>query len=191
MGSCWNGEDLKKLGEQHGWLDKGPGGNHPILMKKAGHRTVPIRGKNMYTLYLPYETSFDEDNRTYCCTGLDRRGKVFGAGSGETLALAAGRLRECVLESLLADASDGNDFTFDLLRLPRGGDFVQFSPQDLLPIRIRLARALRRLKQAEVAERMGITQQAYARLERAGANPTVGMIARLESALQQEILQLA
>jgi transcriptional regulator with XRE-family HTH domain len=50
---------------------------------------------------------------------------------------------------------------------------------------------MRRLKQAEVAERMGITQQAYSRLERAGANPTLGLLVRLEEALQQELLLLA
>lgn len=46
MGSApWKGAELKAIGEGHGWLDAGPGANHPILMQKAGHRTVPIRGK--------------------------------------------------------------------------------------------------------------------------------------------------
>lgn len=46
MGSAaWFGIDLKKLGENIGWKDEGPGAKHPILMKKAGERSVPIRAK--------------------------------------------------------------------------------------------------------------------------------------------------
>lgn len=46
MGSAaWNGIDLKKIGEKYGWKDAGPGGSHPILMRKPGYRTVPIRAK--------------------------------------------------------------------------------------------------------------------------------------------------
>ena len=135
--------------------------------------------------------TFDEDSRTHCCTGRDRRGKIFGVGSGSTLALAEQRLKEAVFEALLADAANGNDHTCDLFRTPQGDSFCQLKAQDLLPIRIRLARSFRHLKQAEVAERMGITQQAYARLERSGSNPTFALLARLELALQEELLQLA
>lgn len=46
MGSAsWYGSDIAKIGKQHGWEDAGPGGNHPHVMKKAGHRPVPIRHK--------------------------------------------------------------------------------------------------------------------------------------------------
>jgi transcriptional regulator with XRE-family HTH domain len=64
------------------------------------------------------------------------------------------------------------------------------TPLEVLPVRIRLARSMRRLKQSEVAGRMGISQQAYSRLERAGSNPTFSLLTRLEEALQQAILQL-
>ena len=144
----------------------------------------------MYNLYLPYEVSFDEASRTYCCEGLDRHGKAFGVGAGATLAMAERHLREHVVESLLADAADGNDHTGDLRRTPGGDQTLRLIPLELLPIRIRLARSMRRLKQAEVAERMGITQQAYSRLERSGSNPTFALLARLEEALQQELLQM-
>lgn len=145
----------------------------------------------MHNLYLPYEVSFDEDSRTYCCVGVDRNGKPFGVGSAATPELAESRLREAIFDSLLADAADGNDHTASLFRAPKGESYLLLVPQEQLPIRIRLARATRRLKQAEVAERMGISQQAYSKLERAGANPTVALLSRLESALQQEILVLA
>ena len=145
----------------------------------------------MQTLYLPYEVTFDEGSLTYCCTGLDRHGKVFGVGSGSTPEKAEQRLREAVFVALLADAADGNDYTSDLFRTPQGDNFLLMGPLDLLPIRIRLARFSRHYKQIEVAERMGISQQAYARLERTGANPTLALLARLEKALQQDILQMA
>jgi len=46
MGSAtWKGADLKAIAMVHGWIDGGPGANHPFLMKKPGHRTVPLRGK--------------------------------------------------------------------------------------------------------------------------------------------------
>jgi DNA-binding XRE family transcriptional regulator len=144
----------------------------------------------MNNLYLPYEVSFDDDSRTFCCEGIDRNGKPFGVGSGATLEIAVNRLRESVFDSLIADASDGNDHTTSFHRTPRGDDFILLTAQDLLPIHIRLIRSTRRLKQVEVAERMGISQQAYSKLEQAGANPTLALVARLEMALQQEILQM-
>jgi DNA-binding XRE family transcriptional regulator len=145
----------------------------------------------MHNLYLPYEVSFDIESQTYCCTGLDREEEIFGTGSGATVELARQRFREAVFESLLSDASDGNDNTSSLYRTLKGDPCLVLSAVELLPIRIRLARAARRLKQAEVAERMGISQQAYSKLERVGTNPTLALLSRLEIALQQEILQLA
>lgn len=41
----FKGEILKRLAEQNGWVDVGPGANHPFVMKKAGQRRVPIRAK--------------------------------------------------------------------------------------------------------------------------------------------------
>lgn len=145
----------------------------------------------MRTLYLPYETSFDPGSRTHCCEGLDTEGRPFGAGSGTTLAQARTRLREAILDALLADANQGNDYTPSLHPSPGDGPFLPFSSLDLLPVHIRLARATRQMKQSEVAQRMGISQQAYSKLEQPGCNPTVSLLTRLETALQREILLLA
>lgn len=145
----------------------------------------------MQSLFLPFETSFDDASQSYCCVGVDRFGKPFGAGSGATVEEAVARLREALFDSLLADAADGNDSSFSLFRSQQGDACLPLSVCDLLPVRIRLARAARRLNQGEVAARMGISQQAYSRLERPGSNPTIGMLARLEDALQQELLTLA
>lgn len=46
MGSAaWKGKELKDIAERHGWVDSGPGGKHPFVMKKPGKRTVPLRDK--------------------------------------------------------------------------------------------------------------------------------------------------
>lgn len=41
----FKGAILKRLAEENGWVDDGPGANHPFVMKKLGHRPVPIRAK--------------------------------------------------------------------------------------------------------------------------------------------------
>ena len=44
---------------------------------------------------------------------------------------------------------------------------------------------------ADVAARLGLTQQAYQKLETPGANPTLATILRLEQALGVALLRLA
>lgn len=84
-------------------------------------------GNPMRTLYLPYETSFDPESRTYCCEGLDTEGRPFGVGSGDTPVRAGARLREVVMDALLADAYQGNDYTPSLHPGPGSGPFLPFS----------------------------------------------------------------
>jgi transcriptional regulator with XRE-family HTH domain len=66
-----------------------------------------------------------------------------------------------------------------------------FTPLELIPIRLRLLRARHGLSQAQVADRLAMTQQAYAKLERPGANLQLKTIQQVESALNEELLQLA
>lgn len=45
MGSAlMKGLEIVKLANAHGWADEG-GTKHPHLLKKAGKRPVPVRGK--------------------------------------------------------------------------------------------------------------------------------------------------
>jgi transcriptional regulator with XRE-family HTH domain len=61
----------------------------------------------------------------------------------------------------------------------------------LIPVHLKLARARAKLRQADMAERLGITQQAYAKLERPGANPTLQTLIQLERVLGHELVAWA
>jgi antitoxin HicB len=60
---------------------------------------------------------------------------------------------------------------------------IEPEPEIVAPILLRWAREEARLTQGEVATRMGVTQQAYQRLERSGANPSVKTLARAARAM--------
>jgi DNA-binding XRE family transcriptional regulator len=147
--------------------------------------------EKMKALYLPYEGSFDEESACWGVIGRDSAGDDFGVGVGETIEEAERRLRAWVLDSLVAAASDGEDRLGDLVQEKPAGEHLAFTPLDLLPIRLRQLRARRELSQAQVAERLGMSQQAYAKLERPGANPELRTLVQVERALDAELLRFA
>jgi DNA-binding XRE family transcriptional regulator len=143
----------------------------------------------MHMLYLPYELQYDDETRTYCISGQDNHGETFGVGGGPTPETCEQTLRDAVLDVLESHAADGEDRFGDLHRTPPSeGPFLVFTPADVVPIRLRLARARARLRQSDMAERLGITQQAYAKLERPGANPTLRTLLQAEQALGTPLL---
>jgi DNA-binding XRE family transcriptional regulator len=144
----------------------------------------------MKSLYLPYRVERDEESRTLCLIGRDRHGKDWGVGSGTHLQEAEKWLRAWMLDCLEAAALEGNDLTGELCESGEG-DALLFAPSELLPIRLKLARSQAHLKQTEMADRLGITQQAYAKLERPGANPTLQTLWQLERALGRDLLAWA
>lgn len=145
----------------------------------------------MKALFLAYSLEHDSETRTWAATGKDRHGRIFGVGSGNTQEAAVQALKEAVWDSLAADAADGVDWTGTLRQRPPKDGHLTFDGADLLPIRLRLARAQARLKQADMAKRLKITQQAYAKLERPGANPGLRTIADLEHAFGRELMAWA
>ena len=74
---------------------------------------------------------------------------------------------------------------------PGAEDVEWHVPADLLPVRIRLLRARHGWRQSDVADRLGISQQAYAKLERPGANPELDTLVRVERALEAPLLEFA
>jgi DNA-binding XRE family transcriptional regulator len=146
----------------------------------------------MRSLYLPYKKLFDKESATWCLTGHGSRRRDFGVAAARDLDEAAVRLRKWVLDSLSAAADDGEDRLRELyVRRPEDAECLVFGPQDLLPIRIRVLRARHGWSQAAIAERLGISQQAYAKLERPGANPELETLIRVEQALQASVLEYA
>jgi DNA-binding XRE family transcriptional regulator len=142
----------------------------------------------MQNHYLPYTVTYEEITQTICLSGLDHRGKLFGTGAGKTLEQAETRLRDYILDSLFAGAADGKDFTGDLVDEQPVGPCLTFTAQEFFSVRLRLVRASLSLTQAEVAGRLGITQQAYAKLEKVGSNPRLSVVNNLEKVLQKELL---
>jgi DNA-binding XRE family transcriptional regulator len=145
----------------------------------------------MKALHLPYRKRVIQDDSSWGLIGKDSRGADFGVGVGPAVEDAEQRLHEWVIDSLLAAAGDGEDRLGDLVAIPPRGSHITFTSVDLVPIRMRLIRAQKHLSQADVAKKLGLTQQAYAKLERPGANLQLRTIQLVEGALGAELLQLA
>jgi DNA-binding XRE family transcriptional regulator len=146
----------------------------------------------MRNMYLPFQRVFDDETSTWCLTGQDRSGQDFGVGAAADADEAAVRLQDWVLDSLLAAAGDGEDRLGDLLEdCPADRECLAFGPLELIPLRIRLLRARHGWRQSDVADRLGISQQAYAKLERPGANPELDTLIRVERALEAPLLENA
>lgn len=134
--------------------------------------------------YLQCDVSQDDKTNTWCVQGVDAHGKLFGVGAGSTREDAFEALRLYILESLFADALNGIDPTKELRTSPPESPYsAVFSLYDLFPAYLRFLRVHKNLRQADVAKRLGITQQAYQKLERIGANPTLETIVKLGQAL--------
>jgi DNA-binding XRE family transcriptional regulator len=138
--------------------------------------------------YAPYRREFDEDAAVWVLVGRDVDGEDFGVGSGQTLEEAEEELRVWILDSLLADAAAGEDRRGDLVRERPDGPAIAFTVADLLPVVLRLARVRHGLTQEQLAQLLGVTQQAYAKLERIGANPQVRTLQQVERAVGEDLL---
>ena len=142
----------------------------------------------MRSLYLGYTKQYDPETSTWCISGVDSTGALFGVGAGRTELECQQRLRDYVWDVLDSHAAAGEDHFGDLVNQAPDGLYVEFDPVDLFPMRLKLARA--GLRQADMAARLGITQQGYAKLERLGANPTLRTIFQAEQVLGLDLLSL-
>jgi DNA-binding XRE family transcriptional regulator len=145
----------------------------------------------MKSLYIPYEKAFDDETSTWTLTGKDSHGRDYGVAAGRSVEQAEERLKDWVLDSLAASADDGDDRTGDLTATAPESAAVALMPLDVLPILIRLSRARRHLTQADMAERLGISQQAYSKYERPGANLGLKTVQQVERAIDEELLEFA
>ena len=197
------------------------GGEHPYLLERPGAtRPIPIRHKlksrtevivilkqlgiprrlagcremrwSMKTLFAPYNLEHDEETRMPVLSALARNKELLAVVSEPTLEAAEAELISLLLTVLDAQAQDGIDPFTDLVEVsPKKGGYVAFLPSQLVPIHLKLARSQAKLRQADMADRLGITQQAYAKLERPGANPTLQTLMQLERVLGRELVAWA
>jgi hypothetical protein len=45
VGSFIRGREVVALAIEFGWIDSGPGANHPHVLKREGSRPVPVRAR--------------------------------------------------------------------------------------------------------------------------------------------------
>lgn len=146
----------------------------------------------MKDLYLPYREDHDSESGLCCLTGYDTLGKEFGVGVAEELSMAQMHLRDWILDVLIASADESEGRFSDLLNeRPANRECLVFTPEDLIPVRLRLLRNQKGLSQQAVAARLGVTQQAYAKFERPGANLSLKTLVRVEQALEGPVLTYA
>jgi transcriptional regulator with XRE-family HTH domain len=86
---------------------------------------------------------------------------------------------ECVMSSVHEDSTNASE--------PPFADAFSERLAAGLGRRARLARRARRMTRAEVADRLGVTTEFYARIERGHALPSVTTLARLMDALDLEL----
>jgi DNA-binding XRE family transcriptional regulator/predicted RNase H-like HicB family nuclease len=126
-----------------------------------------------------------EDDGTIMVQGCEPFTGVLTFGDDRAHALAMAReALTGVLEAML-DAGEA---------IPRptqveGPDIAYVTPEPTLvaPILLKWAREEARISQVELAERIGVSQQAYQKLERARSNPSIKTLARVARALGREL----
>jgi len=106
---------------------------------------------------------------------------------GQTLDEALKSLRPFAIGTLVEAANNGEDpLAILVFEEPKHPEAV-LSEKDLFPIVLRYLRARQGLTQAEMAERLGIAQPSYAEYEKAGANPTLDTLLRLNKVLGHKL----
>ena len=137
----------------------------------------------METYFCGYEKKLDDASGDPVLVAHKPNGKGFAVGSGATLEDAGNQLKAHVCESMTTQAEHAEDPMVLISYGVPGEDSITFSVRDLFPIMLRYKRCALGFTQAEIAERMGTSQPAYAKLERFDANPTMETLSQLERAL--------
>jgi DNA-binding XRE family transcriptional regulator len=142
----------------------------------------------MKAIYIPYSVEIDPETRFQVLSAMDRQGNVLALVSEASLESAEKELIELLLHLLGAEASKGHDRFGELFDGALDRPCVTLSPTQVIPIRLKLARAQANLRQADMASLLGITQQTYAKMERPGSNLTLQTLAQVERALGRDLL---
>jgi predicted RNase H-like HicB family nuclease/DNA-binding XRE family transcriptional regulator len=133
-------------------------------------------------------TIYQADEGGYWAEGMEPIKGLFA--QGESLHELRSNLRQALTLLLEVALDEGEPLPRPVESSPPGCELIEPEPEVVAPIMLRWAREAANLTQGEVATRLGITQQAYAKLERSGANPSVKTLAKVARALGRT-LQLA
>ena len=127
---------------------------------------------------MQYNVKVERDGRYWTATFLDAPGcATFASSRSKALANAT----EALAGWLEAHLVDG--------KVPprpvptKGAELVAVDPQLALAVALRWARIGAGLSQADLATRIGVSQQQVAKLERPGANPSIATLRKMAEAL--------
>jgi predicted RNase H-like HicB family nuclease/DNA-binding XRE family transcriptional regulator len=109
---------------------------------------------------------------------------------GDSLDEARHHAREALTVMLEGLLDDGDPVPPPPASALESAELIEPEPDVVPPLLLRWSREAANLTQGELATRLGMTQQGYAKLERSGANPTIKTLAKVARALGRQ-LQIA
>jgi ribosome-binding protein aMBF1 (putative translation factor) len=128
---------------------------------------------------MQYHVRLEKEGRSWNAIFADAPGcATYGRSRAKALAAA----REALEGWLEAHLVDGRAPPRPA-RVARNTEVVEVDPQLGLAIELRWARQDAGLSQAELASRVGVSQQQIAKLERPGANPSIATLRKVATAL--------
>lgn len=125
-----------------------------------------------------YHARLEREGRTWNAIFLDAPGCATCAPSRDRVVRAAREALEGWLEAHLVDGRAPPRPVASKKHHP-----VDVNPQLAVAVTLRWARQEAGLTQAELAARIGVSQQQIAKLERPGANPSIATLEKLAKAL--------
>jgi len=125
-----------------------------------------------------YHAKVKREGRSWTAVFSDAPGCATCASSRRAVLVAAQEALEGWLEAHLVDGRAPPQPRVE----PRGVP-VAVDPQLAMAVQLRWARQASGLTQAELARRVGVSQQQVAKLERPGANPSIATLRKVANAL--------
>jgi DNA-binding XRE family transcriptional regulator len=130
-----------------------------------------------------YHAKIERDGRQWTAIFVDAPGCSTCASSKERVLLAAKEALEGWLEAHLVDGRSPPRPA----AAPRRTELVAVDPQLAVAVSLRWARQAAGLTQAQLARKVGVSQQQMAKLERPGANPSIATLRKVADALGVQV----
>jgi DNA-binding XRE family transcriptional regulator/predicted RNase H-like HicB family nuclease len=127
---------------------------------------------------MQYHAKVRRDGRWWTATFIDAPGCVTQGAKREAVLAAAGEALGGWLEAHLVDGRSP-----PRPRKRAGAAAIDVEPQLAMAIALRWVRLDAGLTQSQLATRAGVSQQQIAKLERPGANPSIGTLRKVADAL--------
>ncbi|MBK7579809.1 MAG: type II toxin-antitoxin system HicB family antitoxin [Myxococcales bacterium] len=130
-----------------------------------------------------YHAKLDREGRQWTAVFVDAPGCATCAPSKERVLAAARKALEGWLEAHLVDGRSPPKPA----STARRAEPIAVDPQLAVAVSLRWARQAAGLTQAQLARRVGVSQQQMAKLERPGANPSIATLRKVADALGVQV----